>query len=411
VPTLAIEPLLNPHHEAIHRSVSRELLVYGGANSGKTYSIADKLLLQPLWQPGVPLRCAVVRRTLPSLRRSAYYVLEKRAADLGFPFKPNRNDWTARVFSMTFLFLSMNNEEDFQKLKSITDLDYIWINELPELREADYNELLLRLRGGKGKYDQIIADFNPIGKTTWVYKRFWETRAHDAEKLRYTIYQNHPAYLADPKTKAYIDSIKRTKDQNPNYYKIYFLGEWGELEGVIFNWDVTPLPDVAFDETFYGGDFGFTTDPSTMVRIYRKGDEYWFQEVFYEWGLTNQDIAARARSAGVGRHDDTYWDSAEPKSIEELKRAGLNAKPCRKGADSIRSGIDFLLTKKCHIVEGSEWISKEARSYVRKKDKDGNLLNAPIEHNNHAMSAIRYGMTTHLHRKRAFGAFSEKDFY
>jgi phage terminase large subunit len=406
-----LRPLLNPNHRALHESTSRELLVYGGANSGKSYSIADKLLLQPLWQPGVPLRAAVVRKTLPSLRRSALYILEKRAAEFNLPLVINRGDWTAKCGNMEFLFLSMNNEEDHQKLKSITDLDFIWVNELPEIRETDYDELILRLRGGKSSYDQIVADFNPIGKTSWVYKRFWETDVYEAEKLRYTIEDNHPSYLADPKTKAFIASIERTKKQNPNYYRIYRLGEWGELEGVIFNWDVVPFPtDVRFDEVFYGGDFGYT-EPAALIRIYRKGREYWVEEVVYKEGLTNQALAAASLAGGVTRSAECYWDSAEPKSIQELKDAGLNAKPAIKGKDSVRFGIDYLLSVTIHILEGSENVSKEARSYVRKTDKDGEILEEPIEFNDHAMSAIRYAITTHARRAGGFIGFSEEPFY
>jgi phage terminase large subunit len=406
-----LRPLLNPNHKAIHESTARELLVYGGANSGKSYSIADKLLLQPIWQPGVPLRAAVVRKTLPSLRRSALYIIEKRAAEFGLPLVVNRGEWTAKYGKMEFLFLSMNNEEDHQKLKSLTDLDFIWINELPEIRETDYDELVLRLRGGKSSYDQIIADFNPIGKTSWVYKRFWETDVYEADKLRYTIEDNHPSYLADPKTKAYIASIERTREQNPNYYRIYRLGEWGELEGVIFNWDVVPFPkDIRFDEVFYGGDFGYT-EPAALIRIYRKGKEYWLEEIVYEAGLTNQALAAKAVAGGVTRSADCYFDSAEPKSIQELKDAGINAKPAIKGPDSVRYGIDYLLSIKVHIIEGSENISREVRSYVRKTDKDGRYLEEPIEFNDHAMSAVRYGITTHARRPGGFIGFSDEPFY
>lgn len=416
---IRLDDKLNLKHKGIHISKSRELLVYGGAGAGKTYSIADKLLMQSLWQSSKALiRCAVVRKTLPSLRRSAFYVLEKRAADLGFPFQVNRGDWTARTGNVQFIFLSMNNEEDYQKLKSITDLDFIWINELPELREQDYDELLRRLRGGASSYDQVIADFNPIGKTSWVYNRFWQKEIHEAEKLRYTIFDNHPDYLANPKTKAYIESLERTKLYDPNYYKIYFLGEWGELEGVIYNWDVVPLPDIKFDEVFYGGDFGFSVNPAALIRIYRRGDEFWIEEAIY-WdpkehdnkGLTNQDLARMALAAGVKRTDDTYWDSAEPKSIHELKLAGLNAKPCAKGGDSVRAGIDFLKSKKIHIVDGAEHIIRECKSYIWKKDKDGKSLEVPIEHNNHAMDAARYGIVTHCKKARSFASFSEQDVY
>ena len=115
-----------------------------------------------------------------------------------------------------------------------------------------------------------------------------------------------------------------------------------------------------------------------------------------------QDLAKKMRLAGITENDEIYADSAEPKSIEEVHREGFNIKPCEKGADSVRAGIDYLQALKIHIVDGSENISTEARGYVRKTDKDGNYLPVPIDYNDHAMAAVRYGIYTHC-KKKSFG--------
>jgi len=392
---LNLNQFLNPNHLELFQNTDPELLVYGGAGAGKTYSIADKLLQHQVWQPDKNIKIVVIRKTFPALRNTALNIIETRARIFHYPFVLNKSEWTAKCNNLTFLFQGLNGKEDFEKLKSLTDVDYIWFNELPEVREADYDEALRRLRGGEAEYEQVISDFNPIGKNSWVYKRFFEKNIGDAEKLRYTVLDNHPTYLATEKAQRYIERLKKTKEYNLNYYNIYFKGYWGELEGIIYDWDVVPLPKIKFDEIFYGGDFGYTVDPAALVRIYRKADEFWIEELVYETGLTNIQLASKIKKLGVEGTQDSYWDCAEPKSIQELYDLGINAFPCAKGADSVRAGIDFLKEQKIHIVYGSENVVKEQRSYIWKKDKDGNALNVPIEFNNHAMSAIRYGIHTH----------------
>lgn len=394
---------LNPNHMELFQSMDPELVIYGGANAGKTYSIADKLLFQSAWQSDRPLKALIIRKTFPALRVSALEVLEKRAALFQMPFNLNKADWIARCFNMTFIFQSLNNKEDYEKLKSQTDIDFIWINEIIQLREPDYEECLRRMRGGKSKFEQIIIDFNPIGKTSWIYQRFFEKNIGNARKLRYTILDNHPDYLVLEKTQRELERLKATEKYNLNFYKIYFLGEWGELEGIIFDWDIKDAPPENPDEIFYGGDFGYSVDPAALVRIYRKANEFWVEQIIYETELTNLQLGHKMKRKGVSNTDVSYWDCAEPKSIQELYDMDFNAKPCEKGPDSVRAGIDFLKEQTIHIIDGSEDIIKEQKSYVWKEDKDGKALNIPIDFDNHAMDAIRYGIYTHC--KIKMGAF------
>lgn len=400
---------LNPNHIELFQSADPELVVYGGANAGKTYSIADKLLYQSVWQNDRPLKALIIRKTFPALRVSALEIIEKRAALFNMPFILNKADWIAKCYNMTFIFQSLNNKDDYEKLHSQTDIDFIWLNEIIQLREPDYEECLRRMRGGKSKFEQIIIDFNPIGKTSWIYQRFFERNIGDAKKLRYTILDNHPNYLALEKTQRELQRLKATKKHNKNYYDIYFLGLWGELEGIIYDWDVKESPPDNPDEIFYGGDFGYSVDPAVLLRIYRKSNEFWLEELVYETGLTNQALGRKMKVNGVKEDDVSYWDCAEPKSIQELCDMGFNAKPCEKGPDSVIAGIDFLQEQTIHIIDGSEKTSIEQRSYVRQQDKDGNWLPKPIEYNNHAMSAARYGIHTHCKRQIGISEWSKED--
>lgn len=396
--TINLNKQLNPNYAEFHQYTGEEVLLYGGANAGKTYSIADKLLLQSVWQKDKSLiKILVIRKTFPSLRATALDVLIKRAKALGLPFRLIEGKWTATCRNLKFIFLSLNNKDDYTKLQSMTDVDFIWINELLELREQDYEECLRRLRGGESDFEQIIADFNPVDEYSWVNVRFFQKNINKVKKFHYTVFDNHPDYLKTEKAKREIKRLKRTKAYDLNLYKIYFEGLWGQLKGVIFNWDIVTLPtdDLSwYDEIGYGGDFGYTVNPAALIRIYRKADEYWVKQIVYETGLTNIQLGEKMKLLGIKREDETIWDSAEPKSIQELCDLGLNAIPSEKGPDSVRAGIDYLKSKVIHIVDGSEDIIKERRSYVWKKDKNGHSLNVPVDFNNHAISAVRYYITT-----------------
>jgi len=412
-PSFNINPFLNFNHLPVFKSESPELLVYGGAGAGKSYSIADKLLLQSRLQSDRDLKAVVIRKSFPSLRATAMDILDKRAKTLRMPWRMNKSEWVAKCDRMTFHFHSLHHKEDYSKLKSLTDVDYVWINEVPEIREDDYDEILRRVRGGDGLYDQVISDFNPIGKYTWVYKRFFQKNIGNVQKLRYTVLDNHPDYLNTEKAQRYIKRLKATKDYNLNHYKIYFKGEWGELKGVIYDWDIVDFPPENPDEIFYGGDFGFSVNEAAVVRIYRKALEFWVEEVVYQTELTNQALAKKCLAEGVEPKAYIYWDCAEPKSITEVKQAGLRgSKPCVKGPDSVKAGIDYLKSVKIHIIDGSENIKSEQKGYVWKVDKDGNSLNEPIKFNDHAMKAIQYGIYTHMRGSgKAIFTFTDHDMY
>ena len=395
---LNLNKVLNYKHQELFQSTAPELCVRGGKNAGKTYSIADKLLLQPRLQPGKKLKAVVVRKTLPRIKASVLEILEKRAEAQKVEFRLNKSDYVAQVLGLKMVFLSMENKEDHEKARSMTDVDFVWMNEATEMRALDYDMLRMIVRGGESSFNQMITDFNPIGKTNWVYKRFFENRngSNGVHKIHYTVFDNPWARSEE------IDILKSYEHINRNLYDINFLGQWGELEGVIYDWgepvDVETMPE-SLDETFYGLDFGYSVDPAALIRIYRKADEFWVEEVVYERGLTNQALAKKMRDKGVGENADIYADSAEPKSIDEIHHEGFNIKPCEKGPDSVKAGIDYLQSLKIHIIDGSEKISEEQRSYVRKQDKNGEYLPDPVDAFNHAMDAIRYGIYTHCKKK------------
>ena len=389
---------LNPKHSELFQSTDRILSVRGGANAGKTFSIADKLLLQSVVQSDRRIKVLIVKKTFPSIRDSVLTILEERAETLKMPLQINRSMWTGRCRNVEFIFRSLNDKDSYENIKSSTGNDIIWVNEINGIRENDFNILNTRIRGGKGRFKQFIFDFNPVGKTGWVYERFYEKNIGNPRKLLYTVLDN--PWAADDE----IEELKALKHDNPNLYKIYFEGEWGELDAVIYpNWRMADKPPENPDEIFYGGDFGYSVDQAAFVRIYRKADEFWVEEVFYKLKMTNPMLAKEIKEAKADR-DVSYWDNAEPKSIQELYDMEINAQPCEKGPDSVRAGIDYLQSKKINIIEGSENILKEQKSYVNKQDKDGHYLPEPVKFMDHTMDAIRYGIFTHMKQSgSAFG--------
>jgi len=170
---------------------------------------------------------------------------------------------------------------------------------------------------------------------------------------------------------------------------------------VFTNW--TTIPDGDFEElpypSIYGLDFGFKNDPTALVEVKIHNAQIWARELLYETGLTNQVIARRLEDLGVSRSVPIYADSAEPKSIEEIRLENWNILPCRKGADSIRKRIDTLYEHTVAYTEGSTNISREAQEYRWALDQNKEPTNKPIDEYNHAIDALGYAVDTHLNRE------------
>jgi phage terminase large subunit len=145
-----------------------------------------------------------------------------------------------------------------------------------------------------------------------------------------------------------------------------------------------------------GMDFGFTNDPTALVKVYKKGNQLILDELLYHTNLTNQDIAQKFEELELNRLDVIYADSAEPKSIEELHRLRWNVKPTAKGADSIMAGIDMLKRYELKVTANSLNLIKELQNYKWTEDKNGNLLNKPVDNFNHAIDAVRYAVWNRL---------------
>lgn len=381
-----------------------EVLI-GGAGSGKSEFCGGKVFY----------RCEtegrhnfwILRKVNRTLKDSVIplmiSVLEKNNVQFSF----NKTDQHIDFFNANgqrnrLNFTGLDNRE---KIKSIKGVTGFWLEEATEFSLLDFTQLDLRLREPTGHYHQIMLSLNPDEAAAPWIKNIFDDRQNEYAEYWRNATVHHSTVLDNPikaVRDSYIKKLDRINDKT--YRDIYRFGLWATYKGVIYDWDVQDLPPGGehwFDEIFYGGDFGFSVDPAAFIKIYRKADEYWLQELIYETGLTNIQLGKRILSLGVPPNSPQYWDSSEPKSIQELYDMGLNANPAAKGPDSIKAGIDFCKQQKIHIVTGSDNIVMERNRYKFAEDKDGNLLFTPVDAFNHAMDASRYAIHTHRNRNYA----------
>jgi len=375
-------------HREFFQCDDRIVLFYGSAGSGKSFSICDKILIRTGTEE--KLKIIVARKTLPSLRRTCIPLIEDRAKALGIPYRLNKSDFIADVnIDSQIYYLSMNHKEDYEKVKSITDVDMIWIEEATELSEQAFDILNLRLRGGQGNYRQLILSFNPIGTTSWIYDKFF-IRNEQATKIQALIKDNPYA------DKEYVQILENLKNTNMNLYNVYCLGEWGSLKGQIYQYEITEKPPVYFDEIIYGLDFGFN-HPTVLTRIFIVDEvNITLEQIIYKSGLTNNDLIAEMKRMDINKNHPIYADSAEPNRIEEIFRAGFNVHQADK---DVSAGISFCQSRKIFITEDSSDLIKEFQSYVWAEDRNGKALDVPVKFCDDGADSARYGIFSHLGKR------------
>lgn len=354
------------------------MVLYGGAGSGKSHFSAQKLCERIVTgiKEGVKHRFLVLRKTGPAAKQSVYPLIEHYIREFDLWKICQRN-----MTEMAFNFadgskIICGGLDDPEKLKSFEGMTSAWLEEPTQFTREDFIQVDLRLRGETPSYKQIILTFNPISRLSWAYKEFFETPSADAFVLRTTYKDN--AFLDDD----YIARLKRLEHEDKNYYRIYALGEWGELKGVIYNnYEVVKESDwpVSFDETIYGLDFGYN-NPTALIEESVKDGEVWERELLYQSNLTNQDLIGRLGELIPDRNLCIYADSAEPQRIEEIRRAGFNIYESNK---SVKDGIDYCRRLKFHIHPASVNLIKEVQGYKYKEDKDGNSLEEPLKFMDH----------------------------
>jgi phage terminase large subunit len=287
---------------------------------------------------------------------------------------------TKKTFEYQGRIVRFMGADDEQKIRG-SKQNILYCNEANELEfRKEFFQLLIRTE------DKIFIDFNPDDENIWINTELEQKRYFDKGDVE-VIVSNYKDNTFLPKS--LIAEIEYLEKTDPEFWKVYGLGQYGKIHGLIFD-NYKVVEEIPRDATLvaYGQDFGFTNDPSALVGVWKQNGELWVKELIYERKLTNNDIADRYKSLNI--IGDVIADSAEPKSIQELNNLGARVIGAEKGADSIKNSIDILKRYKINITKDSQNLLKELRTYKWLEDKTGNLGHKPIDYNNHAIDALRY---------------------
>lgn len=387
-----ILPVYRPY---VQDYTTRFNVYYGGAGSGKSHFVMQKLILKCLQYKR---KLLVVRKVGNTLKDSVWAMCLKLLYQMPQVIKNiNKSEYTIELISGTIILFK--GFDDPEKIKSIEGITDIVIEEASELTEDDFDQLNLRLRASSGML-QIHLMFNPVSKANWVYKRFFENGTPDDTVIIHTTYKDNPHL-----PKEYIESLLRLERTNPAYYKIYVLGDFATLDKLVFPVKTVRLisQDEIKDLPFWiGMDFGYTNDPTAITWGYVDQEKkilYIIGE-YDKKGMTNDVIAETVTNLGFAK-ERIIADSAEPKSIAELRQLGLKRiLPAVKGKDSVKNGIDRLQRYDIIIDERCPNTIEEFDNYTWIKDKKtGEYINEPIDTFNHHIDSIRYG-TQNVMRKK-----------
>ncbi len=378
--------LFNPLIWKLQRAKTRYVVSYGGAGSSKSYSQTQYEIIKCLQKTE---KLLVIRKVNSTLKDSVISLFKAILNDWGLQslYDENKTDQVITFSnSSQILFKGLDDPE---KIKSIAGITRVWVEEATELAQTDFQQLNLRLRGRNDL--QLTLTFNPIDEEHWIKAFFFD---NPATKEKTTIIKT--TYL-DNKfiDDTYKEVLESYKNIDENYYKIYALGEFGGItEGRIFKpWPIVDnFPQIPF---WYGLDFGFSNDPTAIVKTGTANGRTYFEEICYQTELTNPEIADLFFANGYD-NETVFCDSAEPKSIEELVRCGINAYPANKGQGSILAGIDKLKAAKCIVCGYSSNLQRENKYYQWKElpparqTPTKRFENTPKDWMNHLMDACRY---------------------
>ena len=368
----------------------RVRIIQGGTSSSKTFTILIFLIQYAIDNPNSEI--SVVSESIPHIKRGALKDFIKIMRWIG-----NFNESNFNQSNLTYRFTKGSYIEFFSadqpdKLRGARR-DILFINECNNVNFESFQQLNIRTK----KF--IYLDFNPTSEF-WVHKElkdepdsdFLILTYKDNEALDNSIVQQIEKNRLKAETSAYW----------ANWWRVYGLGEIGMLEGVIFsNWkQIDVLPKEA-KLIGIGLDFGYTNDPTSAIEIYNYNGTRILNELVYQTGMLNSDIAKR-----LPKHVPVYADSSEPKSIDEIRRYGITIKGVTKGKDSINYGIDVMQQQEYLITANSVNLIKELRAYCWDVDKAGTRLNKPIDDNNHAIDALRYHEMETLGLKRNYGTYN-----
>lgn len=361
----------------IQNLTKRIRIVQGGTSASKTVSILI-YLISLAQQDKTPTLTSIVAESFPHLRRGAERDFLNILKEHNY-YKDNLWDKTNHIYTFEtgsqIEFFSVDQSEKVRGARR----DRLFINECNNVKFTAFEELEVRTK------DFIFLDYNPTTEF-WLFTDV-EPKRTDWEKIILT-YKDNEAL-----SKEIIESIEQRRNRK-DWWRVYGEGQLGVIEGRIYKeWQIIDeIPHEAHLER-YGLDFGYSNDPTSIVAIYKHNGGYILDEVIYQKGLSNKAIVDALQTQPQAL---VIADSAEPKSIDEIKSYGIPILPAVKGKDSVNSGIQFVKNQKISVTKNSTNIIKEYRNYLWETDKDGKILNVPEHQFSHSMDAIRYGIAYNI---------------
>lgn len=389
------------------RFKGRYRVVKGSRASKKSKTTALWYIVNMMAYPGA--NTLVIRKTFRTLKDSCFtelkWAVHRLKVDTWWEFKESPLEATYTPTGQKIYFRGL---DDPLKVTSITVdvgcLCWAWLEEAYEVMdEDDFNVLDESIRGEcpPPLFKQWTITFNPWNEHHWLKKRFFDHP--DDETLAMTTNYMCNEWLDASDIRLFEDM----KQRNPRRYAVAGLGGWGVSDGLVYeHWReeafdldaVRQLPDAV---SAFGLDFGYTNDPTALfcglLDVEHK-KLYVFDEI-YQKGMSNRRIAETVQGMGYGKESITA-DSAEPKSIDELKSMGLRVKAAQKGKDSVQNGIQWVQDLEIIIHPRCVHFLTEISNYTWDRDKFGNKLNVPIDDFNHLMDAMRYALEKHIARKK-----------
>lgn len=361
-------------YEANYNATEDIVVNQGGSSSGKTYAILQVLDSCAISQKEV---ITVAGESIPNLKagalRDALEILDNSPQLRSLLKSFNKTDRTFEWKNGSLLeFKSYMTAQDAKSGKR----DRLFINEANGIPYEVFFELHMRTK------KRTYIDYNP-NEEFWVHEKLI---GQPGVKLIISDHRHNPFCL--PKIREKLEALRH---QDPELFKVYARGLTGKIEGLIFrNYQIVPDVPLGAELIACWLDWGFTNDPTSFGKLYRYDGELYADELIYETGLTNSDIAKKLHQLGITPQMEIVADSAEPKSIEDIRRAGFRISASKKGPDSIRNSIDLIKQFKLNITIGSVGLKKEVKTYKWATDSTGKSLNEPVGFNDHSIAGIRY---------------------
>lgn len=410
--TREVKVQFNSIFKEFNKCTKRYRLAKGSAGSGKSVNIAQDFILKLSDMKYKGANLLVVRKIEASNKDSTFAELVgaiyKTYGDLTpiyWNIKENPLEITSNVTGNQIIFRGMADARQREKVKSITfkqgKLTWIWIEESTELFESDIDILDDRLRGdlstiNPNLYYQITFSFNPVSAMHFIKAKYFDITHPDIFTHQSTYQDNR--FIDE----AYYRRMEMRRERDPDGYRVYGLGEWGETGGLILtnyiieDFDVSPG---MFDHMVNSQDFGFNHANALGEIGFKDGELYVCREL-YVFEKDTSEIIELANTRGFNKHITMHCDSAEPDRIKMWKKAGYKARGVKKESGSVKAQIDYLKQRKIHIHPSCINTIKEIQQWKWKKDEKSNLyLDEPVEFMDDAMAMLRYSIED-IRRKR-----------